>query len=112
MSDRLLPRFSGLHARTQIERNQSQSIMFLREVADFREAIYAVEVDEDTLFREFIEIVNMYIKSGSSYEVNIDYRARAEVMRDAEEARFKELDTVSNGFELSVSLLFLRSDIH
>lgn len=67
-------------------------------MAAFRDSIYAVEADDDALFREFVAIVNKFIKSGSAYEVNIDCRARTEVMRDVDEARFKELDTVNNGF--------------
>lgn len=78
--------------------------MFLREVAAFRDTIYAVEVDEDARFREFLQIINKFVKSGSSYEVNIDCRARNEVMRYGEEAKFKELDAVSDGFQLSVPL--------
>ncbi|CAN0095666.1 unnamed protein product [Ectocarpus fasciculatus] len=70
-----------------------ESILFLREVAAFRDSIYAVEADDDALFREVVAIVNKFIKSGSSYEVNIDFHARTEVMRDVDEARFKELDT-------------------
>ncbi|CAM9191601.1 unnamed protein product [Ectocarpus sp. 8 AP-2014] len=70
-----------------------ESISFLREVAAFRDSIYAVEADDDALFREFVAIVKKFIKSGSSYEVNIDCRARTEVLRDVDEARFKELDT-------------------
>lgn len=68
--------------------------MFLKEVAALRDSMYAVEVDEDALFKAFVAIVNKFIKSGSSYEVNIDCRARIEVMRDVEEARFKKLEMV------------------
>lgn len=69
--------------------------MFLVEVQAFLDSTYAVdEVDEDTLFRAFGQIVNKFIKSGSSYEVNIDSRARAAVMRYGEEAVFKNLDSV------------------
>ncbi|CAN0342824.1 unnamed protein product [Ectocarpus sp. 6 AP-2014] len=70
-----------------------ESILLLREVAAFRDSIYAVEADDDALFKEFVAIVNKFIKSGSSYEVNIDCRARTGVMRDVDEARFKKLDT-------------------
>lgn len=72
--------------------------MFLRELAAFRGSSFGVEIDEDTQFREFIRLVNKFVKSGSSYEVNIDSRARNKVMRYSDEARFKELDAVSNGF--------------
>lgn len=77
---------------------QPQSIIFLRELAAFRGSSFGVEIDEDTQFREFIRLVNKFVKSGSSYEVNIDSRARNKVMRYSDEARFKELDAVSNGF--------------
>eukprot|EP00752_Nemacystus_decipiens_P004835 g4399.t1 len=70
-----------------------ESIMFLMEVAVFRNSVFAVEVDEDAQFREFLQIVNKFVKSDSSHEVNIDSRARNEVMRYGEEAIFKELQT-------------------
>lgn len=79
--------------------------MFLREVATFRGSMYAVEVDQDAQFREFLRIVDQFVKSGSSYEVNIDSRARTEVMRYCEESRFKELDAVSHGFQQTLCAL-------
>lgn len=70
--------------------------MFLMEIAVFRNSVFAVEADEDAQFREFLQIVNKFVKSGSSYEVNIDSRARSEVMRYSNEARFKGLGVVSD----------------
>lgn len=78
--------------------------MFLREVKAFRDSVYAAEGDEDASLKTFVAIVNKFIRSGSSYEVNIDSSARAKVVRFGEEARFKELHTVSNGFGLSAPL--------
>ena len=97
------PLLQTLHTKYQLAcscacrrtKTQSQSILFLREVVAFRDSMYAAEVDERAQFREFLYIANKFIRQSSSYEVNIDSRARKAVMRYIEEDKFKELDVVS-----------------
>lgn len=54
-----------LHA-PENEMKATQSIMFLKEVAAFRDSLFAVEADEGSHFPEFLHIVNTVIKPGSS----------------------------------------------
>ncbi|CAB1108737.1 unnamed protein product [Ectocarpus sp. CCAP 1310/34] len=69
----------------------SESLMFLTAGKDFHESLDASDADYDTIFARFNEIVDQYIRDGSSFEVNIESKTKAQILSRTSMSSFKEL---------------------
>ncbi|CAM9567058.1 unnamed protein product, partial [Ectocarpus sp. 12 AP-2014] len=69
----------------------SESILFLKAAWAFRDSVHSTTANEATNFAQFMEIFETYIVDGSPFEINIDGRTKATIVKRTNLEVFKQL---------------------
>lgn len=77
---------------TRDARPPPQAIFFVKEAIEFSKAVQDKETRKNEQFRQFVSVVNKFIKTDAPFEVQTGSDAKAFILQFLDKTMFKEID--------------------